>query len=85
MLCVTPRRVQFIGKPWAEATLLRTAAALEQQMLEDGYPAQIARTALNPIECAIGAHPVALRCTKETWAIRYYHGKPKNQGGEAKQ
>jgi hypothetical protein len=77
--------VQFIGRPWAEASLLRTAAALEQQMLEDGLPAQIARTALNPIECAIGAHPVALRVTKETWAVRYYHGAPKKQAGDAKQ
>ncbi|WIA22972.1 hypothetical protein OEZ86_009895 [Tetradesmus obliquus] len=80
-----PAGVQFIGKPWAESSLLRTAAALEQQMLEDGYPAQVARTALNPIECAIGAHPIALRCTKETWATKYYHGDPNRKNKDAKQ
>lgn len=67
--------VQFIGKAWAEPTLLRTAAALEQQMLEDGYPRQVARTALNPCECAIGAHPIAAEVTRKTWAVKHYKGK----------
>ncbi|WIA22971.1 hypothetical protein OEZ85_001331 [Tetradesmus obliquus] len=66
-----PVGVQFIGKPWAESSLLRTAAALEQQMLEDGLPKPLPGLAINPIECAVGVHPKARELTQKLWAARY--------------
>jgi hypothetical protein len=69
--CHLSRRVQFIGKPWAESTLLRTAAALEQQMLEDGLPKPLPGLAINPVECAVGVHPKARELTQKLWAKRY--------------
>eukprot|EP00878_Enallax_costatus_P006485 GHUV01006799.1.p1 GENE.GHUV01006799.1~~GHUV01006799.1.p1 ORF type:complete len:531 (+),score=146.49 GHUV01006799.1:664-2256(+) len=66
-----PIGVQFIGKPFAESVLLRTAAALEQYMSEHGMPRPIPVVNINPIQCEKGAHPKAAELTKKLWAKRY--------------
>lgn len=63
--------VQLMGRPWAEATLLQCAAALEQQMLEDGIPHPVPSLSINPIECAAGVHPKARELAQKLWAKRY--------------
>jgi hypothetical protein len=67
-------RVQLMGKPWCESLLLRVAAALEQQMLEDGIPRPMPGLMINPIECEVGAHPKASKMSKVLWAKRYGKG-----------
>eukprot|EP00879_Flechtneria_rotunda_P002196 GHRR01002382.1.p1 GENE.GHRR01002382.1~~GHRR01002382.1.p1 ORF type:complete len:694 (+),score=228.48 GHRR01002382.1:133-2214(+) len=63
-----PVGVQFIGRPWAESTLLRAAAALEQQMFEDGMPRPVPSIVINPIQCEKGVHPMARALTQKLWA-----------------
>lgn len=60
--------------PYAEATLLRTAAALEAQQLEDGMPRPVPSVMINPIQGEKGSHPLAEQMTRKLWATKY--GKP---------
>lgn len=71
--CVLPaaNRVQLMAAPFAEATLLHTAAALEQQMFEDGMPKPVPSVMVNPIQGEKGAHPLALEATRKLWAKKY--------------
>lgn len=64
-------RVQFMGRPFAEATLLRVAAALEQCMLEEAQPKPVPGLIINPIACEKGAHPKARAMTQKLWATKY--------------
>lgn len=57
--------------PYAEATLLRTAAALEQQQLEDGMPKPVPSVMINPIQGDKGAHPLAEQMTRKLWSKKY--------------
>jgi acetylornithine/succinyldiaminopimelate/putrescine aminotransferase len=66
-------RVQFMAPHFAEATLLRTAAALEQQQFEDGMPKPVCNVMVNPIQGEKGLHPLALEMTKKLWSKKYGH------------
>lgn len=68
---LVPCRIQFIGKKFAESTLLRAAAALEQHMAENGMPRPVPGLNINPIQCEVGAHPRAAALTKQLWTKRY--------------
>ncbi len=60
-----------MAAPFGEATLLRTAAALEQQQLEDGMPKPVCNVMVNPIQGEKGAHPLALEMTRKLWSKKY--------------
>jgi hypothetical protein len=60
-----------MAPPYAEATLLRTAAALEQQQMEDGMPKPVPSVMVNPIQGEKGAHPLALQMTRKLWSTKY--------------
>lgn len=60
-----------MAAPFAEATLLRVAAALEQQMMEDGMPRPVPSRLVNPIQGEKGAHPLALEMTRKLWSKKY--------------
>lgn len=67
----SPCRVQFIAGPFAEATLLRTAAALEAQQMESGMPKPVPIVMLNPMQGEKGNHPLAKQMTDKLWATKY--------------
>lgn len=60
-----------MGQPFAEGTLLRVAAALEQQQLEEGMPKPVPSLLINPIMCEKGGHPKAKEMTQKLWAKKY--------------
>lgn len=60
-----------MGRPWSEALLLRVAAALEQQMFDDGLPHPLPPLLLNPVEGPAGTHPYARQLTQQLWAKKY--------------
>lgn len=68
-----------MAAPYCEATLLRTAAALEQQQLEAGMPRPVPSVMLNPIQREKGAHPLAREMTKKLWSKKF--GKSGGGGG----